>query len=134
MATLTLPVEGMSCAGCEHNIRFVLSGLAGVERVHADREAAHVEVVCDPAQTDESALRSAIEDMGYHVIDERLSRRAAVGIGERFTESTQRWGFHATAASRPRDGLEEPRARLGPVGHRRLLLRPRSMTASRRRG
>ncbi|HEX9681719.1 MAG TPA: cation transporter [Acidimicrobiales bacterium] len=66
--TLTLPVEGMSCTGCENNIRFALSSLAGVEQVHADHQTAHVEVVYDPAQTDETTLRSAIEDMGYHVI------------------------------------------------------------------
>jgi copper chaperone len=72
MATnLTLPVQGMSCAGCENNIRFALSSLAGIERVHADHQAAHVEIVYDPAQTDESALRSAIEDMGYHVANHR---------------------------------------------------------------
>ena len=69
--TLTLPVEGMSCAGCEQNIRFALSSLAGVERVHADQRTARVEVVYDPARTDETALRSAIEDMGYHVVNER---------------------------------------------------------------
>jgi copper chaperone CopZ len=66
--TLTLPVEGMSCTGCENNIRFALSSLAGVEHVHADHQTAHVEVDYDPAQTDQTALRSAIEDMGYHVI------------------------------------------------------------------
>src|ERR671918_4102 len=55
MATnLTLPVQGMSCAGCENNIRFALSSLAGIERVHADHQAAHVEIVYDPAQTDGS--------------------------------------------------------------------------------
>lgn len=68
--TLTLPVNGMSCAGCENNIRFALSNLAGVERVHADHQAAHAEIVYDPHQTDETALSAAIEDMGYHVIDQ----------------------------------------------------------------
>lgn len=61
----------MSCTGCENNIRFAPSTLAEVERVHADHQAAHVGVVYDPAQTGETALRSLIEDMGYHVIDER---------------------------------------------------------------
>jgi copper chaperone len=72
MATiLTVPVQGMACAGCENNIRFALSSFAGVERVHADHNAARVEVVYDPDQTNETALRMAIEDMGYHVVDER---------------------------------------------------------------
>lgn len=65
--TLTLSVQGMSCAGCENNIRFALTGIAGVEHVHADHQTAHVEIVYDPAQTDETALRSALEDMGYHL-------------------------------------------------------------------
>lgn len=61
----------MSCTGCENNIRFALSSLAGIEHVHADHQAARVEVVYDPAQIDETAVSSAIEDMGYRVIDER---------------------------------------------------------------
>jgi copper chaperone len=70
MAAVTLSVQGMSCAGCENNLHFALSSLAGVEHVRADHQAAHVEVVYDPAQTDDTALRSAIEDMGYHVTDQ----------------------------------------------------------------
>lgn len=72
MATaLTLHVDGMSCAGCENNIRFALSSLAGINHVHADHKAARVEVVCELDRIDETAVRAALEEMGYHVGDER---------------------------------------------------------------
>lgn len=61
-------VEGMDCAGCEGNIRFALSTLAGVERVEADHRAKTVEVEFDPERTDEAKVRGAIEGIGYTVV------------------------------------------------------------------
>lgn len=70
MATneVELAVEGMSCAGCEANLRFALSALAGVKRAKADFRAKTVEVVFDPAQTSEHEVRRAIEEIGYTVV------------------------------------------------------------------
>lgn len=63
-----LSVEGMRCTGCEANLRFALSSLAGVERVKADYEAKTVEVAFDPSLTSEAEVRSAIEEIGYTVL------------------------------------------------------------------
>ncbi len=63
-----LTVEGMSCAGCEANLRFALSSLAGVKRAKADFRAKKVEVFFDPAQTSEDELRRTIEEIGYTVV------------------------------------------------------------------
>ncbi len=42
-----LTVEGMSCVGCEANLRFALSSLPGVERAKADYRVKRVEVAFD---------------------------------------------------------------------------------------
>lgn len=63
-----LTVEGMSCAGCEANLRFALSSLPGVERAKADYRVKQVEVAFDPALTSEDELRRAIEEIGYTVV------------------------------------------------------------------
>jgi copper chaperone CopZ len=60
-------VEGMDCTGCESNIRFALSTLAGVERVEADHRAKTVEGEFDPERMDEAEVRGAIEGIGYTV-------------------------------------------------------------------
>lgn len=65
---LELSVEGMSCAGCEANLRFALSALAGVKRAKADYRAKTVEVAFDPARTSEDEVRRTIEEMGYTVV------------------------------------------------------------------
>ncbi len=65
---IQLTVEGMSCAGCEANLRFALSSLAGVKRAKADFRAKTVEVAFDPAQTSEDELRRTIEEVGYSVV------------------------------------------------------------------
>lgn len=65
---IELTVEGMSCAGCEANLRFALSALAGVKRAKADFRAKTVEVAFDPSQTSEHELRRAIEEIGYTVV------------------------------------------------------------------
>jgi copper chaperone CopZ len=63
-----LAIEGMSCAGCEANLRFALSSLAGVTQAKADFRAKKVEVAYDPSLTGEEELRRTIEDMGYTVV------------------------------------------------------------------
>lgn len=65
---IELSVVGMSCAGCESNLRFALSSLAGVERAKADYRAKRVEIVFDPTLTSEEELRRAIEEIGYTVV------------------------------------------------------------------
>lgn len=65
---IQLTVEGMHCTGCESNLRFALSSLAGVERAKANYKEKTVEVVFDPALTSGDELRRAIEQIGYTVV------------------------------------------------------------------
>lgn len=66
---LELPVEGVSCTGCENNIRFALTSLGGVDTADADHKAKTVQVDYDPETTSSDDLRQAIEDMGYRIAD-----------------------------------------------------------------
>ncbi|MCL1694100.1 MAG: cation transporter [Actinomycetia bacterium] len=61
----TLAVEGMSCSGCENNVRFALTAFGGVEEVDADHRADTVRVVYDSSLVDEVTLKAAIDAMGY---------------------------------------------------------------------
>ncbi|MFQ5968514.1 MAG: heavy-metal-associated domain-containing protein [Acidimicrobiia bacterium] len=67
IAPTTLPVEGMTCTGCENKIQFALASLEGVGRVH-DHEAKTVEVDYDPALITVDEIRRAVEDVGYRVV------------------------------------------------------------------
>ncbi|MFQ5556560.1 MAG: heavy-metal-associated domain-containing protein [Acidimicrobiales bacterium] len=69
MTSTTLAVEGMSCSGCESNIRFALTSLAGVRTVTADHVARTVSVEHDPELVDRASLVEAIEAMGYESAD-----------------------------------------------------------------
>jgi len=66
---IELPVEGMSCTGCENNIQFALTSLDGVDAVNADHRAKTVEIDYDTGTRTLDELRRAIEDMGYRVAD-----------------------------------------------------------------
>ena len=61
----TFAVEGMSCTGCENNVQFALASIGGVEEVDADHRGASVRVVFDSMVVDETALKAAIDAMGY---------------------------------------------------------------------
>lgn len=65
---IELTVEGMTCTGCENNLRFALSSLAGVERAKANYREKRVEVVYDPDVTSEDELRRTIEQIGYTLV------------------------------------------------------------------
>lgn len=67
--TSTLAVEGMSCAGCENNVRFALSALPGIGEAEPDHVANTVRVRFDAEVTDLATICRAIEDIGYRVLD-----------------------------------------------------------------
>jgi len=67
MGTITLSVDGMSCTGCEANVRDALAGLDGVEAVEADHESDRVEIHYADELTDTGAFAERIEAAGYAV-------------------------------------------------------------------
>lgn len=66
---LTLPVEGMTCASCVLRVETALKGVAGVEDavVNLATESASVEI--EPSKVTVDALKKAVGDAGYKIID-----------------------------------------------------------------
>lgn len=67
MKTLTLSVTGMSCMGCVNSVKNLVNALPGITGIEIDLASGRVEVTYDPAQTDTSAIRAAIEYGGYGI-------------------------------------------------------------------
>jgi copper chaperone len=72
---MTVQVEGMSCAGCEHRIGAALRRLDGVRDVRADHASGRVWVRFDPDTVAAAAVRDRIELAGYSVRGDEGSRR-----------------------------------------------------------
>lgn len=65
LATATIPVKGMSCAGCEVTIRTALEKVPGVIAASADAAAGVATVKYDPEQVGLQKLVEAINRAGY---------------------------------------------------------------------
>lgn len=69
MNTLILKVTGMSCMGCVNSVKNLVNALPGIDGIDIDLASGRVEVRHDPAQSDATAIRAAIEDGGYGIAD-----------------------------------------------------------------
>jgi len=65
--TETLNIEGMSCNHCVSSVNNALASTEGVEVKKV--EIGKAEVAYDPAKVTHQDLVTAIEDIGYSVID-----------------------------------------------------------------
>jgi copper chaperone CopZ len=65
--TQSLPVQGMTCGGCEHAVQRALQRLHGVQSATASHRDHRVTVTFDPAVAPLATIRSAIEALGYTV-------------------------------------------------------------------
>ncbi len=63
--TVTLPVEGMTCAACQANVQRALSQTPGVEKAAVNLMTNEAAIVFDPALTSPAALVEAINETGY---------------------------------------------------------------------
>ena len=67
MATVEIPVEGMTCASCAARIQRSLDDVAGVEQANVNYATARATVTYDPARVEPAALTRTIGDLGYRV-------------------------------------------------------------------
>jgi copper chaperone len=68
METVTLKVQGMTCAGCVRSVKKVLEGVSGVRSAEVSLERAEARVELDPVGAggvDIAALKAAVEAAGY---------------------------------------------------------------------
>ncbi len=69
MDTVTLQVQGMSCAGCEQRIGKVLGRVEGVREVSADHTTGGVQVRVGSELADPRVLVEKIDAAGYDVVE-----------------------------------------------------------------
>lgn len=69
MQRITLRVSGMTCMGCVNSVKNLLGAVAGVRGVEVDLASGQATVDIDPSQTGVQALRDAIQEGGYQVVD-----------------------------------------------------------------
>ncbi len=73
LATVTLPVEGMTCASCVGRVEKALGRAEGVVGASVNLAIEQAEVTYDPAVTNPTAVAEAIERAGYGVPTETLT-------------------------------------------------------------
>lgn len=66
---VTLSVNGMTCASCEHHIESEVVKLSGVSSVKASYESKSTTVMYDPEKVSEQQIISAINNTGYKVVN-----------------------------------------------------------------
>ncbi len=67
-ATLTIPIEGMSCASCVARIEQGLAGAGGVVRASVNLATEKATIEYSPGITTPAQLASVIEDLGYRAV------------------------------------------------------------------
>lgn len=65
--TLTLPVRGMTCGGCENAVKRAVGAMPGVSDVAASHQDARVVVTYDPTLVAPADIEAKIGRLGYRV-------------------------------------------------------------------
>jgi copper chaperone len=68
MENVTLNVQGMTCGGCVASVTRVLKAVPGVTEAMVTLQPGVAKVTFDPARTQPTALRAAIEGAGFDVV------------------------------------------------------------------
>lgn len=63
--TISIPIEGMTCASCVAHVKQRLKSIEGVSEVEVSLEHRNVRVRYVDAQVSEERLAAAINDLGY---------------------------------------------------------------------
>jgi P-type Cu+ transporter len=75
--TLTLPVEGMSCASCVLRVEKALKKVEGVTQATVNLATENARIEFDPSQVGLEQLRKAVADAGYSITLPESSANAA---------------------------------------------------------
>ncbi|RKF22900.1 heavy-metal-associated domain-containing protein [Micromonospora globbae] len=68
MTTATYQVKGMTCGHCVNSVSTEISGITGVRDVQVDLASGQVTVTSD-APLDPAAVRAAVDEAGYDLVD-----------------------------------------------------------------
>jgi len=76
LQTLSLPVLGMTCAGCASSVQNILQGQQGVASADVNYATQNVKVVYSPALIAPQQFKSALQAVGYDIILDAENARA----------------------------------------------------------
>ena len=80
--TLSFRIQGISCASCAARIEKALKGLNGVGQASVNLATEKAAILFDPKTIEENDLIRAIEDLGYHVLQEsEKEEKLTVSVG-----------------------------------------------------
>jgi copper chaperone len=65
-STTTYAVAGMTCNGCVNKVTNAVTGVPGVEDVDVDVSTGTLEVI---GSADDAAVRAAVAEVGYAIVD-----------------------------------------------------------------
>ncbi|SIM87439.1 heavy-metal-associated domain-containing protein [Micromonospora cremea] len=68
MTTATYQVQGMTCGHCVNSVSTEISSIAGVNDVQVDLGSGRV-TVTSAAPLDPAAVRAAVDEAGYDLVD-----------------------------------------------------------------
>ncbi len=66
---LEVPVKGMDCAECAQHVQHAIASVPGVESVNVLLATEKAVICVDPTRVDLSAIRKAVDSVGYPVPD-----------------------------------------------------------------
>nr|WP_199077207.1 heavy metal translocating P-type ATPase [Pedobacter sp. ASV19] len=66
--TLSLPVLGMTCAGCAVSVQSIIAALPGVTGAEVNYATQQVKVNYHPQETEPEAFKTAVQSVGYDLI------------------------------------------------------------------
>ncbi|HYB20966.1 MAG TPA: heavy metal translocating P-type ATPase [Thermodesulfobacteriota bacterium] len=79
---MSLRIQGMSCASCAARIEKALKGLNGVGQASVNLATEKVAILFDPKTIEENDLIRAVEDLGYHVLQEsEKEEKLTISVG-----------------------------------------------------
>ena len=91
--TLTLPVEGMTCASCVARVEKTLKKIDGVEIANVNLATEAVALSFDPARTSLDVLAKAIENAGYKLAIPEKPSESSRGIKQQQLSEGYRESF-----------------------------------------
>lgn len=68
MENVTINIDGMTCGGCGASVKRALENVTGVANANVSWTENCATVSFDPQQTNETALKQAIENAGFDVV------------------------------------------------------------------
>lgn len=95
--SVTLPVEGMTCASCVVRVEKALKRVEGVREANVNLATEKVTLTFDETETEIAALANAVSEAGYTLVTESETRATTADTSlESSSESRQHKGFVQT--------------------------------------